>query len=832
MSSRKSENLQRKLTIAEVPTPPKDLAKRIKSEIPASFTYKKISKKSPTFMFTGMSWQFAAGLMLMLSLTIFTSYLVWSERGSGGPLTAHKVAPQPSAATYDEAGRPVATSTTPGALGKSKDDVASTEDSESDALNSNEAPQRTDSPLDQATPPPAEPSPEVVGEREELAASSRVEGGAVGGVVGGLEGRDSDRRIAMQEAPNDDFVRSAPPAPPAPPAPAAAAPAQAPVTAQAPAGPAPTFRVRGQKESQPRVKAEPIAESKRQAKAAAATDMQFRDYGSNQFVDTNQSTLATFALDVDTGSYTIARRYLKDGNLPPAAAIRPEEFVNYFTYGDRPPAKGDFNISVEGTPSPFSEGPRYRMLRVGLKARSAESTRRRPAVLTFVIDVSGSMAKGGRLETVKQALGMLIQELGSSDLVGLVVFGDRARVVIEPTHDRERLTRAINSLTPEGSTNAEEGLLVGYQMASKYFRDGGNNRIILCSDGVANVGNTEAESILTRVRRMADEGIELTTVGVGMGNYNDAFMEQLANQGNGNYAYIDGLREATRVFRDNLDGTLQTVAKDAKAQVEFNPELVSRFRLIGYENRAIADERFRDDSIDAGEVGVDHTVTALFELKLTEVVESSKPFATVRLRYRSAATRDVQELERKVFFSDMSSRWSGARPGVRLATVAARFAEVLKQAPVDPDLVAAEAEKLAESAPRDKKIQELASLTRQTAVLLGGADDDITIEEDAPDVSGPIRMGAGVRAPVVISRVEPRYTREAKENDIEGIVIIETIIDKEGRVVDTRVLKNLPYGLDSAAIEAVRKWRFRPATLNGRPVAVYFNVTVSFTQPD
>ena len=224
-----------------------------------------------------------------------------------------------------------------------------------------------------------------------------------------------------------------------------------------------------------------------------------------------------------------------------------------------------------------------------------------------------------------------------------MVYGSRGRVLLEPSGDLEAIRRAIDRLTPGGSTNAEEGLLLGYELARRHFRPESINRLVLCSDGVANVGRTGPESILARVEREAGDGIELTTVGFGMGNYNDVLMEQLADRGDGNYAYVDTLDEARRIFVENLTGTLQTIASDAKIQVEFDPEAVSRYRLLGYENRDVADQHFRDDTVDAGEIGAGHRVTALYEIKLADEPRRRGPLAEVRLRYRSRETGRVVE---------------------------------------------------------------------------------------------------------------------------------------------------------------------------------------------
>ncbi len=407
-------------------------------------------------------------------------------------------------------------------------------------------------------------------------------------------------------------------------------------------------------------------------------DVFFREYGVNPAIDTEDDRLSTFGLDVDTGSYTVVRRYLTDGNLPPREAIRVEEMVNFFDYGDPAPRRDDFALYAEAAPTPFARGERYRLVRFAVKAREVEARDRKPALLIFTVDVSGSMAQENRLELVKDSLAMLLDELGPHDRVGLVVYGTNGRVLLEPTGDLAAIRRAIEMLRAEGATNAEEGLALAYDLADRFFRPGAINRVILCSDGVANVGATGPESIGRRIEAAAGKGIELTTVGFGMGNYNDVLMEQLADRGDGSYAYVDDFEEARRIFVENLTGTLQTVAGDAKVQVEWNPDVVARWRLLGYENRDIADEKFRDDTVDAGEIGAGHAVTALYEIKLQPDVSSRALAATLSLRWRSKASGKVEETAKKLIVGDIASSFEEGSSALRLAAVAGELGEQLK----------------------------------------------------------------------------------------------------------------------------------------------------------
>ena len=417
-----------------------------------------------------------------------------------------------------------------------------------------------------------------------------------------------------------------------------------------------------------------------QGSAVPPDAMFFEEYGVNPMLDTEDDHLSTFAMDVDTASYTLARSYLIDyQQLPPPEAIRPEEIINYFDVDYAPP-EGDeaFAIHLDAAPAPFGYDGHF-LLRVGLQGRYIAPEDRDPALLIFVIDVSGSMNRGDRLELVKQALALLVGELREDDRVGIVVYSDNSRPVLQPTSasDATTIMDAINALHPEGSTNVAAGLQIGYQMAQEYHRDEGITRVIVLSDGVANVGTVDSEGILNLIKDGVKGGITLSTIGFGMGNYNDVLMEQLANDGNGNYYYVDNLREARRVFVHNLTGTLQVIGYDAKVQVDFNPAVTDRYRLIGYENRAIADTAFRDDSVDAGEVGAGHSITALYEFAL-EDADANGVIATVYIRYQDANTREVVELSKDITTADLLPSVSDAPADFRLHAAAAEFAELLR----------------------------------------------------------------------------------------------------------------------------------------------------------
>ena len=453
----------------------------------------------------------------------------------------------------------------------------------------------------------------------------------------------------------------------------------------------------------------------------AAYDLTFfRHYGVNPFIDTEDDHLSTFALDVDTASYTVARRFLDDGNLPDPDSVRVEEFVNFFDQGYEAPTAGAFAVHVDGSPSPFGN-PNHWLMRVGIQGRDIPEQQRQDATLVFAVDVSGSMAREERLGLVGQSLRLLVEELGSNDEVAIVTYGDRGSVLLETTSGRNKgeILQAIDSLSPGGSTYVEDGLRIAYGLASAEVEPGRITRVILLSDGVGNVGNIGPDAILRQVRQHVDQGVTLTTVGFGMGNYNDILMEQLANDGDGAYYYVDTLSEARRIFVDELTGTLQYIAKDAKVQVDFNPDTVSRYRLLGYENRDVADEDFRNDTVDAGEVGSGHSVTALYELKLREGAQGR--LGTVHLRYEDAFLDEVEEISREFQVDDLAPSFKAASLRFQLSAVVAEFAEVLRGSywarEGSLEAVHGEARRLQQMAPTVNDVAEFAGLAAQAARL-------------------------------------------------------------------------------------------------------------------
>jgi Ca-activated chloride channel family protein len=333
-----------------------------------------------------------------------------------------------------------------------------------------------------------------------------------------------------------------------------------------------------------------------------------------------ENPVSTFSIDVDTGAYSNMRRWLNQGQLPPEDAVRIEEFINYFDYSYPRPegAETPFLVNTEIAPTPWNSNTH--LLRIGIQGFDVPLEQLPASNLVFLVDVSGSMQSQDKLPLLKQALGMLTNELDANDCIGLVVYAGASGVVLQPTpgNNKAAILAALNQLEAGGSTNGAAGIRLAYQLAQQNFRPGGVNRVILATDGDFNVGLASTEELIDLVQRKREAGIALTTLGFGSGNYNDHLLEQLADEGNGNYAYIDRLTEARKVLAEELSATLLTIASDVKLQVEFNPESVSEYRLIGYENRILNEEDFNNDRVDAGEIGAGHRVTALYELSLAD----------------------------------------------------------------------------------------------------------------------------------------------------------------------------------------------------------------------
>jgi Ca-activated chloride channel homolog len=346
----------------------------------------------------------------------------------------------------------------------------------------------------------------------------------------------------------------------------------------------------------------------------------------NKFLDVAQNPLSTFSIDVDTASYSNMRRFLDMGKLPPKDSIRIEELVNYFNYDYKGPKDGKpFAANVELTEAPWK--PEHQLLRIGIKGRQIESDKRPAGNLVFLLDVSGSMAAENKLPLVKDSMRLLMNQLGESDRIAIVVYAGETDLLLSSTSgdQKEKILRAIDSLHAGGSTNGASGIQLAYRTAQENIIPGGINRVILATDGDFNVGITNRGDLTRLIEEKAKSGIYLSALGFGMGNYKDATLELLAKNGHGNYAYIDTLNEAKKVLVEQMNSTLIPIAKDVKIQVEFNPRLVSAYRLIGYEDRLMAKEDFNDDTKDAGVIGAGHAVTALYELVPAGAAVSNPP---------------------------------------------------------------------------------------------------------------------------------------------------------------------------------------------------------------
>lgn len=400
----------------------------------------------------------------------------------------------------------------------------------------------------------------------------------------------------------------------------------------------------------------------------------------NKFIDTVSNNLSTFSIDVDTASYTLMRSSLTEQNkLPERDSVRTEEYLNFFDYKYPQPENDLFNIITDIATSPVGDKNR-KLLRIGLKSKDIETSQRKKSILTFVIDISGSMSAENRLPAVKKSLEVLVNNLKPDDKIGIVVFGSNARIALEhkSIQNKEEIIDVIRYLDVEGSTNTESGLKEGFKLASKNYDKNANNRVILCSDGIANVGISNADKLANELKSYNEGKIPLTTIGFGIENYNDALMETLANKTDGYYAYVDNIQEAYRVFLENLNGTLQNFARDVKIQVDFDKNIVKRYRLLGYENRKLNNSDFRNDSVDAGDIGINSNVTALYELELNNYDKNNK-IGDISLRYKKAnLNSDIKEQTKSFYTSEIIQDFNKTSNSFKLASSVAMYAEILK----------------------------------------------------------------------------------------------------------------------------------------------------------
>ncbi len=407
--------------------------------------------------------------------------------------------------------------------------------------------------------------------------------------------------------------------------------------------------------------------------------------GTNPFIDTATDALSTFAIDVDTGSFNFARRSLRSGNLPPDAAVRVEEWVNAMHYSYATPPKSSavpFAVHVDGAVSPIAKGKH--VVRVALQGKTVTTAERGPTHLVFLIDVSGSMQAADKLPLARKAMHMMIDELREDDSIALVTYAGSTGIVLPTTSlkNKGRIHAAIDNLKSGGGTNMDSGMQLAYREAQKQLGGGRSARVIVLSDGDANISRTSHTDMLNAIKGYVSEGVMMSTVGFGTGNYNDHLMEQLSNAGNGNYTYIDSEKTAERFFVRELNGTLETIAQDVKIQVEWNKDVVARYRLLGYENRDIADKDFRNDKKDAGEIGAGHAVTALYEIEL--VAPSSTPYTdlgTVRVRAKKPRGTKAEELAVAIPASTLKEQAEYLDDDAQTAVAVALAAEILRRSP-------------------------------------------------------------------------------------------------------------------------------------------------------
>lgn len=441
---------------------------------------------------------------------------------------------------------------------------------------------------------------------------------------------------------------------------------------------------------------------------------------SNPVQQVIDSPVSTFSIDVDTGAYANVRRILNQGSLPPSDAVRIEEMINYFSYDYPLPDNQEqpFSVSMEMAPSPWNQ--ETYLLQVGLRGYEVETSNLPPSNLVFLVDVSGSMQSPDKLELLKKSLRLLTRQLRAQDQVSMVVYAGAAGVVLEPTSgdQKAKILSAIDQLEAGGSTHGSQGIELAYRQAEQGFVKKGINRVILATDGDFNVGIVDQNQLEDLIKNKRKKGIALTTLGFGTGNYNDALMEQMADVGNGNYAYVDSLLEARKVLGNELGSTLLTIASDVKIQIEFNPDQVAEYRLLGYENRLLAREDFNNDKVDAGEIGAGHTVTALYEITLADnrfrFVDPlrygsddaeqernrriSNELAFVKLRYKLPGESKSQLISYPLEKNQLQDSIQQASENLRFAASVAAFGQYLRQGQWLQDYSLTEIEQLARSA--------------------------------------------------------------------------------------------------------------------------------------
>lgn len=422
---------------------------------------------------------------------------------------------------------------------------------------------------------------------------------------------------------------------------------------------------------------------------------EFAPIEDNGIKSVTEAPVSTFSIDVDTGAYAVVRRFLNQGRMPPTDAVRIEELINYFDYHYAAPEEDrPFSVSTEISRTPWNKSSH--LVHVGIKGQDIDHKERPASNLVFLIDVSGSMNSQDKLPLLKAAFRLLVNQLDERDRVSMVVYAGASGVVLEPTPGSEKgkIMAALEQLSAGGSTHGSAGIKLAYAMAEQGRVKEGINRVILATDGDFNVGTVNHEQLIDLIEQERAKGISLTTLGFGQGNYNDHLMEQLADKGNGNYAYIDTINEARKVLVEELSATLETIAKDVKIQIEWNPAVVAEYRLIGYENRVLAREDFNNDKVDAGDIGAGHTVTALYEITLVgeegrldplrysngknKVEGTTGEIAYLKLRYKAPKGTQSRLITRPILSSTITENLKDTSDNFRFSAAVAGFGQLLR----------------------------------------------------------------------------------------------------------------------------------------------------------
>jgi len=557
------------------------------------------------------------------------------------------------------------------------------------------------------------------------------------------------------------------------------------------------------------------------------TSGEFRDHGVNVVTLVTDDSQSTFAADVDTASYTVSRNMLNKGHLPPAAAVRVEEFVNYFPYTGSAPGRNEvFSVQAEAAPSPWT--PHRTVLRIGVNTATPDPRSRPPMALTFLVDTSGSMSMLNKLPLAKRSLTKLVNNLGPEDTVAIATYAGSSRIVLSPTsaNNKEVIVSALQRLGTRGGTAMGAGLDLAYQLADTGMRKGAENRVIIVSDGDANVGATTHDALLAQIQDYAGRGITLTTIGFGQGNYRDTLMEQLANNGDGNSYYIDSEREASRLFGTRMLATLQTVARDVKFQVDFNPDAVHAYRLVGYENRDIADKDFRNDAVDAGEVGPGHSVTALYELVLKAKPKGN--LAEVRVRYKPpGADVAAKEATYPLRQSIRKAEWAEASADYRLSLGAATFAEVLRESPHVNEIRLSDVESMVAGAVRQgvEEDQELLDLIAHADRIKSAVEGLSSGDSSLPTIEGELtRAQVDQEMHRHLKSIRYCYQRELTKTPVLfGQIVPSFRIGPDGAVESASIDRST---MNSAAVEScvvsrIERMTFQRSHSGGSTVVRY-----------